>query len=176
MSTRRAFAGNRPPISGEASLTFVSALGRIRLQSDGHGLTRIILPGSGDGEQHGDGRPRSVLPLLAEAARQINEYLAGERTTFTLPLAPTGTPFQLRVWEIIGCIPWGHTLTYGAVAELLGARAKARAVGGAAGANPLPLVIPCHRVIGADGSLTGFACGLAMKERLLRLEGILPPP
>jgi len=155
-------------------LTFDTALGLLRLQAETGGLTRIVLPGSGDtGEAVG--LPAGPdHPLLAEAARQIKEYLTGRRTVFSLPLAPHGTPFQLRVWEIIRQIPWGRTMTYGAIASLLGDRAKARAVGGAAGANPLPLVIPCHRVIGADGSLTGFACGLALKELLLRQKGTLP--
>lgn len=156
-------------------LTFETSLGPIRLQADGRGLTRIVLPGPRDTWESLGRQTGPDLPLLAEAARQIREYLAGERTVFSLPLAPQGTPFQLRVWEIIGQIPWGRTMTYGAIARLLGDPAKARAVGGAARANPLPLVIPCHRVIGADGSLTGFACGLAMKELLLRREGVLPP-
>jgi methylated-DNA-[protein]-cysteine S-methyltransferase len=155
-------------------LRFDTGLGPILLHAGPRGLTRIVLPGSKDSGET-VGRPAgSDHPLLAEAARQIREYLAGERTLFSLPLAPQGTPFQLQVWEIIGQIPWGQTMTYGAIARLLGQTSKARAVGGAARANPLPLLIPCHRVIGADGSLTGFACGLAMKELLLRREGVLP--
>jgi methylated-DNA-[protein]-cysteine S-methyltransferase len=176
MSTPENKNNKSRPLSANFCLTVASSLGPIHLQASAHGLTKISLPGAGDGGKIAGREAGSPHSLLAETARQIHEYLAGKRTSFTLPLAPVGTPFQLRVWEIIGRIPWGHTLTYGAVAELLGDRAKARAVGGAAGANPLPLVIPCHRVIGADGSLTGFACGLAMKERLLGLEGILPPP
>ena len=162
------------PMVDVVELTFNTRLGPIRIQADDLGLTRIVLPGSGDARE-ATGQPADPdHPLLAEATRQINDYLAGKRTVFSLPLAPRGTPFQLRIWEIIRQIPWGWTMTYGAIAKLLGDSAKARAVGGAAGANPLPLVIPCHRVIGADGSLTGFACGLAMKEQLLRLEKILP--
>lgn len=160
------------PDNGE--LTIVTSLGPIRLQADARGLTRIILPGSGDSGETASRLSGTEHPVLVEAARQIKEYLAGERTAFTLPLAPSGTPFQLQVWEIIGQIPWGKTMTYGAIARLLGQSSKARAVGGAARANPLPVVIPCHRVIGADGSLTGFACGLGMKELLLRREGVLP--
>ena len=156
-----------------AELTLDTSLGPIRLQADGRGLTRIILPGSGDSGKAPSNATGTDHPLLVEAARQIREYLAGERTVFTLPLAPSGTRFQLQVWEIISQIPWGKTMTYGAIARQLGQSSKARAVGGAAGANPLPLVIPCHRVIGADGRLTGFACGLAMKELLLRQEGVL---
>ena len=158
----------------DAELTFATSLGPIRLQANTRGLTRITLPRLGDGGKSASRSAATDHPVLAEAAQQIGEYLAGARTVFTLPLAPCGTPFQLQVWEIIGQIPWGRTMTYGAIARRLGQSSKARAVGGAAGANPLPLVIPCHRVIGADGSLTGFACGLAMKELLLRLERILP--
>lgn len=162
------------PKADSSELTFATSLGRIRLQANSLGLTRIILPGSGDSGKAASGSTATDRPLLVEAARQIGEYLAGERTVFTLPLAPSGTRFQLQVWEIIGRIPWGETMTYGAIARQLGQSSKARAVGGAAGANPLPLVIPCHRVIGSGGRLTGFACGLAMKELLLRQERILP--
>lgn len=155
-------------------LTFDTSLGPIRLQADARGLTRLVLPGSQDAGDP-EGRPAGKgHPLMTDAIRQVEEYLAGRRTAFDLPLTPHGTPFQLRIWEIIRQIPYGRTMTYGAIAVLLGNSANARAVGGAARANPLPLVIPCHRVIGADGSLTGFACGLAMKELLLRHEGMLP--
>jgi len=157
-------------MTNSAALSFDTSLGPIRLQADGRGLTRIVLPGAQVSGQCTALPAGPVHSLLAEAARQIREYLAGKRTDFSLPLAPFGTHFQLRVWEIIREIPWGRTMTYGAIALQLGDRAKARAVGGAAHANPLPLVIPCHRVIGSDGSLTGFAYGLAMKEQLLKLE------
>lgn len=154
----------------DLALTLTSTIGPISIMTNGQGLTRIILPGGADPGATATRTAGANHPLLVEAARQIREYLAGKRTAFDLPLAPRGTAFQLRVWEILRRIPFGQTMTYGAIAQLLGDRAKARAVGGAAHANPLPLVIPCHRVVGADGSLTGFACGLALKERLLRLE------
>ncbi len=107
---------------------------------------------------------------LAEAQEQIEAYLAGERTSFSLSLAPKGTPFQLRVWEAVSTIPYGETRSYGEIASTMGAPRAARAVGMAVSLNPLPLLIPCHRVIGSDGSLTGFAPGLTLKRALLTLE------
>ena len=156
-------------------LTVATRLGPVRILADDRGLTRIVLPG-GEARESQDGQKSgSAHPLLQEAARQISAYLAGRRTTFALPLAFRGTPFQRRVWGIIARIPYGQTMTYSAIARELGGAGKARAVGAAAGANPLPLVIPCHRVIGADGSLTGFAGGLALKAELLRLEQVPGP-
>ena len=102
---------------------------------------------------------------------QLMEYFCGTRRTFELPLAPQGTPFQLRVWRALCMIPWGETLSYGELARRLGLLNGARAVGLANGANPLPIVVPCHRVIGSDGTLTGFGGGLDIKRSLLALEG-----
>lgn len=149
-----------------------TALGVIRLFADEQGLTRIDLPGTADGRPDSVPRPEPTAKegCLVIAARQIREYCAGERTVFDLPLSVTGTAFQRQVWDIIRRIPYGRTMSYGGVASELGSAGKARAVGGAAHANSLPLVIPCHRVVGADGSLTGFGSGLEMKEQLLRLE------
>lgn len=109
-------------------------------------------------------------PVLKEARRQLEEYFAGVRTEFDLPLAPRGTPFQLRVWEQLRLIPYGSTTSYGELASRLGDRNASRAVGLANGRNPIPIVVPCHRVIGADGSLTGFSGGVDTKRRLLELE------
>jgi methylated-DNA-[protein]-cysteine S-methyltransferase len=110
------------------------------------------------------------VPLRA-AVRQLAEYFAGTRRAFSVPLAPAGTDFQLEVWRALRAIPYGETLSYGELARRLGSANGARAVGLANGANPLPVIIPCHRVIGADGSLTGFGGGLPIKRALLRLEG-----
>lgn len=147
-----------------------SELGTFVLQGDDQGITRIVLPGSRS-------RPKETVrvtpgqaDLLEEAAKQITEFINGERTIFNLPLSISGTDFQMRVWDIIKHIPFGHTVSYSEIGQQLGNKKKARAVGGAANANPVPLVIPCHRVIGADGNLTGFAGGLKMKKRLLALE------
>lgn len=109
--------------------------------------------------------------ILAEARRQLTEYFTGARRCFDLDLGRVGTPFQRAVLDIVERIPWGQTTSYGAIARQLGKPGAARAVGLANGANPLPIVIPCHRVIGADGSLTGFGGGLDAKRWLLGLEG-----
>lgn len=110
-------------------------------------------------------------PSAGRAAReQVLAFLAGERRTFALPLAPEGTPFQQQVWTALQQIPFGETRSYGQLAAALGRPAAARAVGRANATNPICLIIPCHRVIGADGSLTGFAFGEDLKRRLLDLE------
>ncbi|MFC0646462.1 methylated-DNA--[protein]-cysteine S-methyltransferase [Cellulomonas phragmiteti] len=111
-------------------------------------------------------------PVLHEAVRQLEAYLAGERRDFDLPLRYRGSPFRQRVWEGLRAVPYGTTATYGALATSLGLdpRTTARAVGAANGANHLPIVVPCHRVIGADGTLTGFSGGIERKRELLALE------
>ena len=110
------------------------------------------------------------MALSDEAARQVRQYLAGERRDFDLPLAPAGTDFQRTVWQALGEIPYGQTRTYGEIAAAIGRPGAARAVGAAAGRNPLWLVVPCHRCVGRGGALTGYAGGLWRKERLLALE------
>lgn len=114
---------------------------------------------------------------FAYAIGQMQEYFRGERTEFDFEYAAQGTPFQERVWEALKKIPYGTTTTYGRITAELGLEpVQARAVGGAVGSNPLGVVVPCHRVIGANGSLTGYAGGLENKEALLILEGVLPQP
>ena len=112
--------------------------------------------------------------VLQAAQQQLGEYFAGKRETFDLPLAPRGTPFQREVWFALASIPYGQTASYAQLALRVDRPAATRAVGAANGRNPLPIVLPCHRVIGADGSLTGFGGGLPTKRVLLRLEGALP--
>ncbi|GAA1320883.1 methylated-DNA--[protein]-cysteine S-methyltransferase [Leucobacter albus] len=109
-------------------------------------------------------------PVITQAARQLREYLAGERTEFDVPVAPRGDEFSRQVWSMLGKIPFGETSTYGALAEALGNRALAQRVGQAVGHNPVSIIVPCHRVLGADGSLTGYAGGLERKRVLLALE------
>ena len=111
-------------------------------------------------------------PLLLEAKRQLEEYFAGLRAGFSLPLNPQGTAFQKKVWQQLEAIPYGQTRTYGQIAAAVGQPTASRAVGGANHNNPIAIVIPCHRVIGANGKLTGYAGGLDIKEKLLRLEGV----
>ena len=107
---------------------------------------------------------------MREAIRQLAAYFAGELEIFDLPLAPEGTPFQLAVWRRLNDIPYGETISYGELARRLGNPKASRAVGLANGANPIPIVIPCHRVIGSNGKLTGYGGGLPIKEKLLALE------
>lgn len=107
---------------------------------------------------------------LQEPVRQLHAYFAGDLETFDLPLAPAGTPFQLAVWHRLCEIPYGETISYGELARHLGNPNASRAVGLANGANPIPIVIPCHRVIGSNGKLTGYGGGLPIKEKLLALE------
>lgn len=119
-------------------------------------------------------RPLSGLegetPVLAQAKRELCEYFAGVRRTFTVPLNPAGTDFQRAVWAALRAIPYGETRTYGAVAAAVGRPKAARAVGNANNKNPILIFTPCHRVVGADGALVGFAAGLPVKEALLALE------
>ena len=112
-------------------------------------------------------------PPLRECFRQLAEYFAGERREFDLPLAPRGTSFQERVWKEIARVPYGETISYGELAKRAGAPGQARAAGAATGRNPVGVVIPCHRIVGSDGSLTGYAGGLHRKQSLLELEGVL---
>ena len=107
-----------------------------------------------------------------QVARQLAEYFAGARRAFDLPLAPRGTPFQQRVWRTLSTLGWAETVSYKQIAERIGAPAAVRAVGRANGSNPIPVVVPCHRVIGADGSLTGYGGGLPRKRWLLAHEGV----
>lgn len=140
-------------------------VGPLHLTATGDALTGLRF-GSGpeDGDRDGD------HPVLAKMATELAEYFAGRLRTFTVPLAPRGTPFQLSVWELLTLIPYGTTVSYGELARRLGSPAASRAVGLANGRNPIAIVVPCHRVIGADGSLTGFGGGMAAKRTLLDLE------
>lgn len=121
------------------------------------------------------GEPYEDPELMALATSQLEEYVSGARRSFDLPLDVRGTAFQRAVWSQVIRIPYGATSTYGDIAQLVGKPKASRAVGRAVGANPLPLVIPCHRVIGSGGALVGFGSGLDVKETLLRLEGAYPP-
>jgi methylated-DNA-[protein]-cysteine S-methyltransferase len=121
-------------------------------------------------------RARDRSPVLTEAALQLDAYFGGELVSFDLPLELIGTPFQRRCWQALASIPYGQTVSYGEQARRLGLGSDAaRAVGAANGRNPLPIVLPCHRVLGADGSLTGFGGGLDVKRFLLEHEGALLP-
>jgi methylated-DNA-[protein]-cysteine S-methyltransferase len=142
-------------------------VGGLRLEIEGGAITVLSFT---------DERPGPALddPLAGAVVVQLGEYFAGARREFDLPLAPRGTEFQRAVWAELALIPFGHTISYGELARRLGNPAAVRAVGRANGSNPIPIVLPCHRVIGADGSLTGYGGGLDRKQALLRLEGALP--
>ena len=147
-----------------------SPIGRLELVEEGGALVAIHFDAPADGSPRYE---RGGSAVLAEAHRQLSEYFAGTRREFDLPLRPVGTEFQRRVWDVLATVPWGTTTTYGAIAARLDLPPGAsRAVGAANGANPLPVVLPCHRVIGSDGTLTGYAGGLDRKALLLRLEGV----
>jgi methylated-DNA-[protein]-cysteine S-methyltransferase len=117
-----------------------------------------------------DGPARPDHPVLATAAHQLGEYFDGSRLGFDVPLDPRGSPFQLAAWRALATIPYGETVSYGEQARRLGHDGKARAIGAANGANPLPVILPCHRVVGSDGRLVGFGGGLPLKAWLLHHE------
>jgi methylated-DNA-[protein]-cysteine S-methyltransferase len=140
-------------------------IGAILIAGDGEAIVEIHFAGANP-------RPDWIRDddALREAANQLHAYFAGERSGFDLRLAPRGTDFQQSVWSALQQIPYGETTTYSTIAERIGRPAAIRAVGAANGANPIPIVIPCHRVIGANGSMTGFGGGIDVKRRLLALE------
>lgn len=152
-------------------LRFATPLGGMIAVADGPRLTHLDFTDSRnapgiDAQWRED--PRS--PPLRECARQVAEYFEGRRRRFDLALEPAGTPFQQRVWKEIARIPWGRTISYAQLAVRCGAPGGARAAGAATGRNPLAIVVPCHRIVGASGALTGYAGGVDRKARLLALE------
>jgi methylated-DNA-[protein]-cysteine S-methyltransferase len=156
--------------------TIASPVGELKLVASDRGLAAILW------ENDNPKRVRLNLvgeapdhPVLAEAERQLGEYFAGRRQAFDLPLDFVGTEFQAKVWTALLNIPFGETRSYGQIARDLGDPKAVRAVGAANGRNPISIVAPCHRVIGASGALTGFAGGLEAKALLLALEGSAPP-
>lgn len=154
--------------------TLETPIGTLLLTSDGEELTRVSMG------------PRERWPVeeqwlrddrgLAEARRQLDAYFHGRRRTFDLPLRLEGTPFQRRIWEALREVPFGETVGYAELGRCAGRAGAARAVGGAVGRNPLAIVVPCHRVVGSDGSLVGFGGGLERKRRLLEHEGATGVP
>ena len=146
---------------------FDTPLGPMALASEEEAIVRLYLPNTPT--------PRLMsreTPLLARGRDQLLEYMAGRRKTFDLPLAPQGTPFQQRVWAALRDIPYGQTRSYREIAQAVDCPKGFRAVGLANNRNPIPIFIPCHRVLGADGSLTGYAGGLELKKALLSIEGL----
>jgi methylated-DNA-[protein]-cysteine S-methyltransferase len=149
--------------------TFDTPIGRFLVAADERGLRRIDFPGPDQDACIGPQWQRGGAHVAAALA-QLREWFAGTRRHFDLPLAAEGTAFRQRVWDELGRIPYGSTISYGELARRIGSARASRAVGAANGANPLPIVVPCHRVIGANGTLTGFGGGLQVKQWLLDHE------
>lgn len=147
-----------------------SPIGTLLISGTERVVCSISFPKGGKPRKPESGWTGSDAGALGEAARQLREYFEGRRTAFELPLDPAGTAFQKAVWMLLREIPYGETISYGELARRTGNPKASRAVGAANGANPLPIVVPCHRVIGANGKLTGFGGGLPVKEALLELE------
>jgi len=157
-----------------ASRRFASPLGPMLLATTDEGLAGVWFVGQRHGPQSAGWPEDDAHPLLREAAAQLTAYFAGRLTGFDLPLdTQRGTDFQRSVWQALQAIPHGQTTSYAALGRVIGRPEAARAVGAAVGRNPWSIVVPCHRVTGSDGSLTGYAGGLDRKTALLRLEGAL---
>ena len=153
---------------------YESPLGPMYATAEEDGITHIEFVGAKYApEAQADWIEDPRAPELAACGAQLAEYFAGSRTEFDLPLAPRGSDFQQRVWKEIARVPYGKTISYAELAKRAGAPGQARAAGAATGRNPVSLAIPCHRIVGSDGSLTGYAGGLERKRELLELEGVL---
>lgn len=151
--------------------TMRSPVGELKLVASDNGLAAVLW--ENDNPKRVPLQPLKQdnnHPVLAEAEKQLSEYFAGKRTSFTVALDPVGTGFQKKVWDALRTIPFGQTRSYGQIAKQIGNPKAVRAVGGANGKNPLSIIAPCHRVIGSSGKLTGFAGGLDIKAQLLELE------
>lgn len=149
-------------------LVIDTVIGKIGIAEDGKSITNLYF----DSNTIPEGFDLKETLLLKEAAKQLSEYFSGKRKTFELPLAPSGTEFQKKVWDTLKQIPYGETMSYGEVAKKIGNDKACRAVGMANNKNPIPIIIPCHRVIGSNGKLVGYGGGLDIKKKLLELEQI----
>jgi methylated-DNA-[protein]-cysteine S-methyltransferase len=157
------------PISEVSYTRIDSPVGKLLLAADPQGL-RLVSFESGKRAAPVQPQWKEDNAPFAEVIRQLQAYFSGELKHFDLPLAPEGTEFQLRVWNSLRTIPYGETISYAQLAQKIGNPQAVRAVGLANGSNPIPIIVPCHRVIGSDGGLTGFGGGLANKQKLLALE------
>lgn len=151
----------------------MSPIGRLELVSDGKALTSLTI--ERDGKLPFDAFAENGNRVLDRAAKQLDEYFAGRRRSFSLPLAARGTVFQLAIWDQLRALEWGEVTSYGELGLGTGRATAGRAVGGAIGANPIPIIVPCHRVLGSDGRVTGYSGGngIPTKLWLLEHEGIL---
>lgn len=156
---------------------FASPIGTLRLTADDHGLTGLFMEAHRYGPAEVQADWERDDERFADVRRQLDEYFAGDRTDFDVQLAPSGTNFQQRVWEALRTIPYGEVRSYGEIAESIGRPSASRAVGAANGRNPISIIVPCHRVIGASGAMTGYGGGIERKRALLDLEaGLIPVP
>ncbi len=164
-------AAERPSAEAWARKIIATPIGRLTLVAGPAGLAAVLWESDGPNRVRLPALEDSAAhPVLNEAERQLEDYFGGRRRTFELPLAPTGTEFQQRVWQALLEIPFGETRSYGQIALRIGQPTAVRAVGAANGRNPLSIIAPCHRVIGANGDLTGFAGGIETKRFLLAFE------
>lgn len=150
-----------------------SPIGRLELTSNGKAITSLTI--ERDGQLPQDAHPINSNRVLDRAASQLEEYFAGRRRSFSVPLAARGTPFQHAIWDQLSALEWGEVTTYGELGLGTGRPTAGRAVGGAIGANPIPIIVPCHRVLGSDGRVTGYSGGngIPTKLWLLEHEGVL---
>ena len=155
-------------MSNAYTTRYKSPVGTLKLEAINNALTAIDFI-----ETEPASSKNLSSPVLQDTIDQLDAYFEGQLTTFNLPLAPDGTDFQQRVWEALRDIPYGQTVTYGLLAERLGDANKMRAVGTANGKNPIPIIIPCHRVVGANQQLVGYSGGIARKKQLLKHEGAI---
>lgn len=163
--------GNFIPMGAIRFTQVPSPVGELTVAASEKGLVCLLFERWGHGPARDGWVGDNGSEILAETKRQLAEYFDHERRTFELPLDLSGTPFQLQVWKQLTRIPYGSTTSYGEIAKRLGTPSGSRAVGAANGRNPVAIVVPCHRVIGANGDLTGFGGGMERKEWLLRHEG-----
>ena len=161
-----------PPPAGYALTRQLSPIGTVRIIERGQHIVQLDLGGKAPFEPLANAVEQET-PLLVRAFAQLEEYLAGKRRAFDLPLAPVGTAFQRKVWDALLHIPYGQTRSYRQIAEAVDSPRGFRAVGMANNRNPIAVFIPCHRVIGADGKMVGYGGGVEIKEHLMRLEGCL---
>ena len=155
-----------------AATVIDSPVGRLYLAATDEGLTHILFVAKMDREPEAVPGAGEAARIVRETERQLGDYFAGRRREFDVPLAPAGTEFQQAAWKALAEVPYGITISYAELARRMDRPRAVRAVGAANGANPIPIILPCHRIIGADGTLTGYGGGLDTKKRLLSLEGV----
>ena len=148
-------------------IVFDTPIGPLTAVEENGRLIQLCLPGV---RSVPSGAPEKQTPLLLQTKKQLTQYFARERKVFTLPLAPHGTPFQQQVWQALLAVPYGQTVSYGEIARRIGRPKAGRAVGMACNRNPLVIIVPCHRIVGKNGRLVGYAGGVDIKQKLLNLE------